>query len=254
MTSHPARFVRPDADRHLRPDAARFRGPDRAPAPNEVAGAVRPLAMVGETKFLAADLAAIRHEFAALCALLRLKANFNPNQPRDEHGRWTGTGAKTPALAKTGRATRALKNIIRRAADMAVRQAVGGPVGTLMNLVEAGELAAEFYPYARSSFDDPKSLEELQAAVFDPQPGYEIHHIVEQTAADRDGFSRERIDAPENLVRVPTLKHWEINAWYMTGNNGFGGLSPREYLEGKDWDTRTEVGRLALVKFGVLKQ
>ena len=52
--------------------------------------------------------------------------------------------------------------------------------------------------------DDPKSLEELQADVGKPGSGYEVHHIVEQAAAAREGHSREDIDAPDNLVRVPT--------------------------------------------------
>ena len=59
--------------------------------------------------------------------------------------------------------------------------------------------------------DPPKSLEELQRAASTPAPGYDIHHIVEQTPAEQDGFPREVIDDPDNLVRVPRLKHQEIN-------------------------------------------
>lgn len=61
------------------------------------------------------------------------------------------------------------------------------------------------------------------------------------------------IDSPENLVRIPTMKHWEINSWYMIGNDRFGGLSPRVYLRGKSWEERVEVGKLALIECGVLK-
>jgi hypothetical protein len=61
------------------------------------------------------------------------------------------------------------------------------------------------------------------------------------------------IDGPENLVRVPTQKHWQITGWYLTRNKLFGGLSPRAYLRGKSWEERQRVGRMALIEFGVLK-
>jgi hypothetical protein len=57
----------------------------------------------------------------------------------------------------------------------------------------------------------------------------------------------------ENLVRIPTLKHWQITGWYMFKNDAYGGVSPRTYLRGKDWAERTRVGRDALVRNGVLK-
>jgi len=55
-------------------------------------------------------------------------------------------------------------------------------------------------------------------------------------------------------VRIPTLKHWEITGWYNEGNEAFGDMSPRDYLRGKDWNTRRRVGLYALTKFGVLKR
>jgi hypothetical protein len=61
------------------------------------------------------------------------------------------------------------------------------------------------------------------------------------------------IDAPDNLVRIPTFKHWELNAWYQMPNDDFGGVSPRTYLRGKDWAERTRVGRKALADHGILK-
>ena len=98
----------------------------------------------------------------------------------------------------------------------------------------------------------PKSLEELQQAVLSPRPGYDLHHIVEQTPAEQDGFSRSLIDSPDNLVLVPTLKHWLITAWFATRNKNYGGLSPRAYLQGKSWEARMEIGKQALIDFGVL--
>jgi hypothetical protein len=99
----------------------------------------------------------------------------------------------------------------------------------------------------------PKSLEELQQAVNDPKPGYDVHHIVEQTAAERFGFARSETEHPENLVRIPRLQHYRITGWYMRENDKFDRLSPREYLQDKDWEERYRVGLEALKEFKVLK-
>lgn len=126
----------------------------------------------------------------------------------------------------------------------------GGPVG---KLVEGVVWASELEPYVSAYLDEPQSLEELQKRVATPARGYDIHHIVDQTPAENEGFARNLIDGPDNLARVPTLKHWQINSWFGTKTDEFGGLSPREYLRGKDWDERMRVGHQALIKYEVLK-
>ena len=110
----------------------------------------------------------------------------------------------------------------------------------------------EFLATIQSYNDPPKTLE-LQQAASTPKKGYDIHHIVEQTSAEKDHFPRSIIDAPENLLRIPRMKHWEINGWYGRPNNAYGGLSPREYLRGKSWAERARVGLDTLIKYGVLK-
>jgi hypothetical protein len=60
------------------------------------------------------------------------------------------------------------------------------------------------------------------------------------------------INRGDNLVRIPTLKHWQINAWYQRKNPDFGYVSPRDYLRRKDWDERRRIGLYVLIKFGVL--
>jgi len=124
-------------------------------------------------------------------------------------------------------------------------------------LLEAIRKGATWLEEQRASFnsyfDPPKTLEELQRDASNPRAGYDIHHIVEQTSAEEDGFSRQTIDSPENLVRIPRWKHWAINSWYQTKNKAFGGLSPRDYLRGKSWEERRRVGLDALVDAGVLK-
>jgi hypothetical protein len=133
-----------------------------------------------------------------------------------------------------------------------------GPEGEYLTLLEAAaETAGWLYdklPYIRAYLDGPRSLEELQRDVGKPEKGYEVHHIVEQTPAAREGHSQEDIDGPDNLVRVPTLKHWEITGWYMTRNRDYNYLSPRAFLQGKSWQMRRKVGIEALTDAGVLKR
>lgn len=120
-------------------------------------------------------------------------------------------------------------------------------------VIEGVSWLLELEPSIQAYLDEPKSLEELQRAVSYPGQGSDIHHIVEKSSAEDDGFPKWMIHAPENLVRIPRFKHWEINAWYQRRNERYEGLSPREYLRGKDWTKRMDIGLKALIEHGVLK-
>jgi hypothetical protein len=145
--------------------------------------------------------------------------------------------------------TRVRNGVIKEVAKYLAKNA-GKALGTLA--IAAGWLW-EAYPYIHSYLDAPRSLDELHAAVSQPEAGYDIHHIVEQTPAEKEGYSRVLIDGRENLVRVPTLKHWEITRWYATRNEAFGMQSPRDYLRGKSWNEKQRIGHQALKSHGVLK-
>jgi hypothetical protein len=73
-----------------------------------------------------------------------------------------------------------------------------GPAGEFVVALEAAAETAAWlynkYPFIEVYLDGPKSLEELQNNVRKPQKGYEVHHIVEKTAADREGHPRADID------------------------------------------------------------
>jgi len=114
-------------------------------------------------------------------------------------------------------------------------------------------LVDNYLPYITSYFDPPKSWDELQQNALSQRPGYDIHHPIEQKAAQDAGFTDSVVDGPGNRLSVPTLKHWQITGWYMTRNRDFGGVSPRNYLRDKDWYERLRVGKMALIRFGVLK-
>lgn len=222
---------------------------------------------------------------------LASKAGFDPNQPRvprghSDGGQWTRTGGsdegrvlsdatsdnfwkpgtrvaqnesgnELPKVPEKRPPTAKARNtIIKSVANWLAMQAAMGTKKRIQAIAKVAQLAGWIdyaRPYIVAFGDPPKSLEELQQAVSAPAKGYDIHHIVEKTSAAQDGFPRELIEASENRVRIPTLKHWVITAWYMTKNRKYGGLSPREYLRGKDWAERLKVGREALIKFGVLK-
>ena len=205
------------------------------------------------------------------------KANFNPDQSRipvgsEGAGRWTDDAQltlvadkpepsagppldKPPAIPPTKPSTPQKKNSFLKAAAQWVARAVRSatPAGRFVAALEALSWFDPERPYFEAYQDPPKTLEELQDAVSDPKTGYNRHHVVEQTSADEDGFPRSMIDAHENLVRIPALKHWEITGWYATPNDRYLGLSPREYLRGRDWEERVRVGREALIRFEVLK-
>jgi hypothetical protein len=127
-------------------------------------------------------------------------------------------------------------------------------VGEALVVIQLGVWLYQYLPFINAYLSGPKTLAELNADAARPAKGYDIHHIVEQNPARGAGFSESQIESPENRVRISTLKHWEMNGWYSTPNNDFGGLSPRLYLRDKDWAERVRVGREALVRFGVLKQ
>ncbi len=153
--------------------------------------------------------------------------------------------------------TRLRNRVVKKVAGWAARavlRAPLGPVGVVVTIAEAAMWLHESYPYIQAYLDPPKSFDELQKAVAVRKKGYDVHHIVEQAAGDTLGFPRQMIDGPDNLVRIPTLKHWQITGWYMTHNEDFGGLTPRAYLVGKDWSEHVRVGKIALARFGVMKQ
>lgn len=214
--------------------------------------------------------------FARLQAFAE-KAGFNPDQPRvpagnPDGGQWTGSDGssqgsrsgvggnggppldpeespKQPPKEKTSR-IKIAKALAKRIAQQLLRRA--GPIGALITAIELAENYSEM-PSVTSYQDSPKTLSELQQNAGQRRPGYEDHHIVEQGAGDREGFSRSQIDGADNVVNVPKYKHHEITGWYNTKNPDYGGLTPRQYLRGKSWDEQVQVGHFAMRKFGVLK-
>jgi len=132
-------------------------------------------------------------------------------------------GARDSALSEA--AKRAVRMLIAAGLRAATIEAPG--LGTMLEI--GLNLAERAYPYIRTYFDAPQSLEALQAAALDPQPGYDVHHVVERGTA-LNASEAAQIYSPDNEVGIPTLKHWELNGWYATKNDDFGNLSPRSVI------------------------
>lgn len=169
-----------------------------------------------------------------------------------------GSDDEPPRVPKerplTSRArTRVYKELASWIARGVVKEVVGRRVTALLTILDEAGWLEPAIDSIRTFADPPKSLEELQQDVYTPAPGYDVHHVVEQTSALRDGFPPSRVNAPENLVRVPRLKHWMVTGWYMIPNEDYGWMPPRQYLRGKAWEERVRVGHEALMEAGVLK-
>ena len=172
-------------------------------------------------------------------------------RPKTDAERFGVGGNNGPPLEDEASASR---KVMTRTLAAAIWGAIrGGRRGGWVGAA-TGAISAAAFPYVKAYLDPPKSLGELQRAAQSPsQLGYEDHHIVERATAAADGSENALIAAPENLARIPTVKHWELNGWYETANPKFNDMTPRQYLKGKGWDERYQVGLEGLRKVGVLR-
>lgn len=141
---------------------------------------------------------------------------------------------------------------------MAVVGLLDPEVEAVWMALEAVAWLTKYLPDIESYLDAPRSLDELQRLAGQPQYGYEIHHIVEAQFRSRNEqrnslrFS-DRINSPDNLARIPHWEHVLISSWYSRKNDFYGGVTPRNYLRGKDWIEQYNLGLQVLRDFGVLK-
>ena len=147
----------------------------------------------------------------------------------------------------------------KRAAIMAGEDIAGGPIGLLLNAAQIASWVHDYGPYIQAYTDAPQSLDDLEAAAQGPaRRGYDVHHIVEQASGRSGEIPTDLIDSDENLVSIPTLRHWQLNSWYQTPNGNFldangNSMTPRDYLKGQGYDERRRVGLTGLRAVGVLK-
>ena len=162
--------------------------------------------------------------------------------------------SKIPAVRPASPSTRA--SAVRSAL---IRLPEGGEIPATGPLAIAAAVAALGIvanhwagPFIKAYFEGPKTLEELQTNVNNPDPAHDIHHIVEQATAEDNDFSTEQEQSSDNLVRITRYQHWDLNRWYSETDPSFDGKSPRDYLRGKDWAECRRVGLIGLRKIGAL--
>src|SRR5580700_7254000 len=174
------------------------------------------------------------------------------NTPGIGHNQGPPLDEPPPIPPRPPATARALNNFIKAAAYW-LAAAGKAAASRYLKILQAVYWLTQALPYIRAYLSPPKTLKELQQDALTPQVGYNIHHVVEQTPARNDGYPEDMINGSDNLVRIPTLKHWQINGWYGERNEKYDYLSPREYLRGKSWEERVRVGKDALILFEVLK-
>lgn len=203
---------------------------------------------------------------AALLETLQRKAGFRPDQPRapagdPEGGQWIDEDGDADLILVNGDPSEFPDAPEKRPARSKERNAWSRRVARFL-LFSNGAIQAELirrwiWVHARARIvaylRPPQHLDVLRRAAKNPLPGYDVHHIVEQTPARQDGFPEALIEGWENRVLIPTYRHWEITAWFGTSNPGFGGRTPREFLRGQPWHIRQKVGHDAMRRFGVLR-
>jgi hypothetical protein len=270
-----SRWLRPDAGRFVRPDAARWQQPNRrlwqarldeprhwetkyspdqprVPPGDPDGGQWTAVSSGGGISIAlpTINVTPEQDELSDFSSELQARLGLAPDDLRTDVrlAGETPTGDSPPEIPKEPPPTTRLRNIVLRGAVRVLRGGFWTQVA-----ITGAEWAYDHRAEIDSFFDSPKSLAELQSNINNPPPGYDVHHIVEKTAAKREGYTQSRINDPENLVVIPRWKHWLINAWYQIPRSEFGWVSPREYLRQKSWSERRAIGVRALIEVGVLK-
>jgi hypothetical protein len=155
--------------------------------------------------------------------------------------------------------------IFRFWANEKIREAIANAVAHLREevaYVRAGSAVPQILlEEALASGDAPRSLEELQPRSRRKGLGYDDHHLVQanpgNVAKDRDIFVRfgsEAINDPNNIVRIPRVKHRLITNYYNeTDPEDPQGRRRRQVESEKDFNTQREDGLAVLRLFGVLE-
>jgi hypothetical protein len=103
-----------------------------------------------------------------------------------------------------------------------------------------------------SSFDAFKKIDFVK--FYGPaKPGYEYHHIVEQSA--ENDVPASELNSTWNIVVIPKLIHEEITSEYCqsaSDENG-GGVTVRASLKGKSFEEQWEQGLETMRKVGILR-
>lgn len=263
------RFMRPDAARYLRPDAVRFLKPG-----SETADVYPALSRKwdGQPHIPAGEDGAGQFTFGRQrdgTEPKRIMVYAPRQQLGDSEGEGDGDGEgffglqlagdlggpgdEPPKIPDNAPNKSSQRNAVLRSIASFLGRNSGLAADVFIGVMNHIEWIERYQDLIQAARDPPKTMRQLQSGVGKGRPGYDDHHIIEQTAAERWGLSRSQIDDRSNVVSIPRLKHYQITGWYMKPSVRFGGKSPREYLADKDPEIRRQVGLDAMIRFGVLK-
>ncbi len=96
-------------------------------------------------------------------------------------------------------------------------------------------------------------MDDFESAFGKAGPGYDWHHIVEQSDDNIKDFGATAIHSTWNVVRVPTLVHQEISDYYSMRDPQHPGYTRRSWLQTRSPDEQYDTGIEVLRKFGVLQ-
>lgn len=82
--------------------------------------------------------------------------------------------------------------------------------------------------------------------------GQQYHHIVTQGGANQK-LPAELLQNTDNIVRLPTLLHEEVNAEYMKPAEQNPSMSMYDWLQTQPYDVQREEGLKILRKLRILK-
>lgn len=123
---------------------------------------------------------------------------------------------------------------------------IGGMNGINKGIYQNRELKQRY----RINSEGYKTFKEFKKVYGRAGDGMEWHHIVEQRQANLDKFGPEQIHNVDNLVKIPSALHRKISGYYSSKQSFTGGVTVREWLNGKSYVEQFEFGLSVLKKFG----
>jgi hypothetical protein len=81
--------------------------------------------------------------------------------------------------------------------------------------------------------------------------GYQYHHIVTQGGVNAASIPAEQLQNTDNIIRLPTLLHEAVNAYYSSGKDGTT-MTMYEWLQTQPYEVQREEGLKILRQLHIL--
>jgi hypothetical protein len=136
------------------------------------------------------------------------------------------------------------------------------PVSHLEAAADVASVVGVIAPAARVVAEDAqiggavvrfRTFTALKRYLGSPGPGYQWHHIVEQTPDNLRAFGPEALHSTSNVVAVPTSVHIgkdSISAYYSSKPAFAKGMTVREWLSRQSFQAQRAFGIKTLKRYG----